>query len=143
LGVDEVRAELLPEEKQVAVAELVRREGRVAMVGDGVNDAPALATATVGVAMGAAGTDVALETADVVLMADDLGKLAYAIDLSRRTRRIILQNLTFALLVIVALVIATFAGLMTLPIGVFGHEGSTVLVILNSLRLLLARDEGR
>jgi Cd2+/Zn2+-exporting ATPase len=140
LGVDEVRADLLPQEKQQVVAELVRREGRVAMVGDGVNDAPALATATIGVAMGAAGTDVALETADIVLMADDLNKLAYAIDLSRRTRRIIIQNLSFALLVIVCLIIATFFGVMTLPFGVLGHEGSTVLVVLNGLRLLLQRD---
>jgi Cd2+/Zn2+-exporting ATPase len=140
LGIDEVRAELLPQEKQQAVAELVRREGQVAMVGDGVNDAPALATATVGVAMGAAGTDVALETADVVLMADDLDKLAYVIELSRRTRRVVIQNLTFALAVIVLLVLSTFSGVMTLPVGVFGHEGSTVLVLLNSLRLLLLRD---
>ena len=141
LGIDEVQAELLPQEKQQVVAELVRREGQVAMVGDGVNDAPALATATVGVAMGAAGTDVALETADVVLMADDLDKLAYVIELSRRTRRVVIQNLTFALAVIVLLVLSTFGGIMTLPVGVFGHEGSTVLVLLNSLRLLLLRDQ--
>jgi Cd2+/Zn2+-exporting ATPase len=142
LAIDEVRADLLPHEKQQVVADLVRQAGQVAMVGDGVNDAPALATATVGVAMGAAGTDVALETADVVLMADDLGKLAYAIELSRRARTIVLQNLAFALLVIVVLLLSTFGGVMTLPIGVFGHEGSTVLVLLNSLRLLLVRDRG-
>jgi Cd2+/Zn2+-exporting ATPase len=140
LGVDEVRAELLPEEKAAVVAELARTEGRVAMVGDGVNDAPALATASIGVAMGAAGTDVALETADVVLMGDDLSKLAFAIGLSRRARRIIIQNLSFALLVIVVLIAATLAGRMTLPLGVLGHEGSTVLVVLNGLRLLLERE---
>jgi Cd2+/Zn2+-exporting ATPase len=142
LAIDEVRADLLPHEKQQVIADLVRQEGQVAMIGDGVNDAPALATATVGVAMGAAGTDVALETADVVLMADDLGKLAYAIELSRRARTVVLQNLAFALLVIVVLLLSTFGGVMTLPIGVFGHEGSTVLVLLNSLRLLLVRDRG-
>jgi Cd2+/Zn2+-exporting ATPase len=142
LGVTEVRADLLPQEKQQVVADLVRQEGQVAMVGDGVNDAPALATASIGVAMGAAGTDVALETADVVLMSDDLGKLAYAIDLSRRARVVVVQNLAFSLLVIVLLMLATFGGIMTLPFGVLGHEGSTVLVVLNSLRLLALRDRG-
>ena len=138
-GIDEVRAGLLPEEKVAVVKELLARHGAVAMVGDGVNDAPALATATIGVAMGAAGSDVALETADVVLMADDLTKLPYAVELSRRARRVIRQNLTFALGVITVLVGFAFFGAVPLPIGVVGHEGSTIVVVSNGLRLLRGR----
>lgn len=136
LGIDEVRSELLPEQKADAVSELLNRHQTVAVVGDGVNDAPALATATIGIAMGGAKNDVVLETADVVLMGDDLSRLPFAIRLSQRTRRIILQNLTFALLVIAALLIGTFAGEIPLTLGVIGHEGSTLLVVMNSLRLL-------
>jgi Zn2+/Cd2+-exporting ATPase len=135
LGI-EYRAELLPEDKVAAVREIQERHGGVIMVGDGVNDAPAMATATVGIAMGAAGTDVALETADVVLMADDLSKVAYAIDLSRRSRTVVQQNLAVAIGVISLLVVATFGGVLPLPVGVLGHEGSTVAVVLNGLRLL-------
>ncbi|HEX9796472.1 MAG TPA: heavy metal translocating P-type ATPase [Anaerolineales bacterium] len=135
-GVDEVRAELMPEQKVDAIEELLAEHGQVAMVGDGVNDAPAMARATIGIAMGAGGTDVAMETADVVLMASDLNKLPTAIKLSRRSMRVVRQNLAFSLMVIGALIISTFFNLIRLPLGVVGHEGSTVIVVLNGLRLL-------
>jgi Cd2+/Zn2+-exporting ATPase len=139
LDIRHVEARLLPEAK-VAVIRRLRERGRtVAMVGDGVNDAPALATSHVGVAMGRSGTDAALETADVVLMHDDLRRLVYAMALARRARAVVLQNLTFATLVIVGLVTAALFGGLRLALGVVGHETSTVIVVLNGLRLLRYR----
>ncbi|HEY3281651.1 MAG TPA: cation-translocating P-type ATPase [Armatimonadota bacterium] len=136
LGLDEVRHGLLPEQKVDAVRELTARYGRVAMVGDGVNDAPALAAATVGVAMGAAGTDTALETADIALMGDDLAQLPEAFSLSRKALRVVRQNVVFALLVVALLVGTTLIRGLRLSLGVAGHEGSALLVILNGMRLL-------
>jgi Cd2+/Zn2+-exporting ATPase len=136
VGVDECAASLLPEQKIEQVQRLLGSWKRVAMVGDGVNDAPALATATVGIAMGASGTDVALEAADVALMADDLTRLPFAVGLSRAARRIIAQNVTISLGVVALLVPLAALGVAPLGVAVVLHEGSTVLVALNALRLL-------
>lgn len=139
-GVTDVRAELMPENKLTIIQELLKTYGSVAMVGDGVNDAPALASATVGIAMGAAGTAVALETADIALMADDLGKLPFAVGLSRASRAIIRQNLVISLGVIGLLIFTSVLGLVQLSGAVILHEGSTIVVVLNALRLLNYKD---
>jgi Cd2+/Zn2+-exporting ATPase len=135
VGADDVRAGLMPNEKVVELQRLMNAGHLLAMVGDGVNDAPALATAHIGIAMGAAGTDVALEVADVVLIRDDLRVLSFAVWLSRLARRRVQQNLVFAFGVIGLLVLSSFFGL-PLWMGVVGHEGSTLLVVSNGLRLL-------
>ncbi|MEK4172365.1 MULTISPECIES: heavy metal translocating P-type ATPase [unclassified Lysinibacillus] len=134
-GVTEYVAECLPETKVTEMKRLLTQHQFVGMVGDGINDAPALATATTGIAMGE-GTDVALETADVVLMKNDLSKIAYAVRLSRKMQRIVKQNIFFSIGVIVLLIASNFLQVVDLPLGVIGHEGSTILVILNGLRML-------
>jgi len=143
LGVDEIRAELLPEDKINEVRRLLGEWQSVAMVGDGVNDAPALAVATVGVAMGASGTDVALEAADVALMADDLAKLPFAVGLSRRARSIVKQNVLISMAVVAMLIPFAAAGVVPLSLAVVLHEGSTVVVAFNALRLLRYREDPR
>ncbi|MDZ8136752.1 MAG: heavy metal translocating P-type ATPase [Nostoc sp. DedQUE04] len=136
VGIDRVYAQLLPEDKLNIIRRLQQQYQTVAMVGDGINDAPALAQASVGIAMGVSGSDVALETADIVLMADRLEKIAVAIDLGRRSQAIVKQNIVVALSFIMLLLVGNFLGNINLPIGVIGHEGSTVLVTLSGLRLL-------
>ena len=136
IGVDWIYADLQPEAKVAHIKELRERYGHVVMVGDGVNDAPALATATVGIGMGMNGSGTALEVADVVLMNDNIEEIASTIKLARRAQRVIKQNMVFSISIILILIISNFIGDIALPLGVIGHEGSTILVILNGLRLL-------
>ena len=135
VGIDEVRADLSPEDKSRIIGELVASDGHVGMVGDGVNDAPALAAASVGITMGTAGSDVALETADVALMADDLSKLTEALRIGRRTRAIVRQNIVLSLIILAVLVPGALIGRFSLPVAVLAHELSELFVIANGLRL--------
>jgi Zn2+/Cd2+-exporting ATPase len=140
-GLTNVRADLMPEDKVTVIQALNTQYGQTAMVGDGVNDAPALSHATVGIAMGGAGTDVALETADVALMGDDLARLPFAVGLGRATRAIIIQNLGIALGVIGLLIVASLTGVVSIGLAILFHEGSTIVVVLNALRLLGYQDK--
>lgn len=142
IGITDFRAELLPQDKAAAVRELQHQGRTVLVVGDGVNDAPALATAHAGVAMGRKGSDLALDTADAVLVGDDLSALANVIRLSQRAHRIVVANLAIAAAFIVTLVIWDLAATLPLPLGVAGHESSTVIVALNGMRLLSQRSWG-
>jgi Zn2+/Cd2+-exporting ATPase len=135
LGVDEIQADLKPEDKVQAIKNLKDRYGAVAMVGDGINDAPALATATLGIAMGTVGTDAALEAADVALMGDDLTKVSYAINLGRTAKRISAQNIIFSLLVLAVLIPSALIGIMGVALAVFFHEASELLAVANGLRV--------
>lgn len=141
VGIDEVRGGVMPEEKVVAIQELLEKHKKVAMVGDGVNDAPAMVQATVGVAMGAAGSEIALETAEVALMSDKIERLPFLIGLSRASKRIIRQNIWISMGMVAFLVPAALFGIAKIGPAVILHEGSTLVVVLNALRLLTFKDK--
>ncbi len=135
LGVDEIYANCLPAEKTKLIQQLKEKYGTIGMVGDGINDAPALANASIGIAMGG-GTDIAIDVADVVLMKNELNMLSYSYDLSKKLKKVTIQNMIFSISIIILLILSNLFQYITLPLGVIGHEGSTILVILNGLRLL-------
>lgn len=135
LGIDDVQADLKPEGKIEAVRKLEQKYGKVIMVGDGINDAPALTEASVGMVMGTAGTDAALEAADVALMGDDLAKVPYALELGKKARAVSLQNITFSLILLLVLIPSALIGIMTIALAVFIHEGAELLAVANGLRL--------
>ena len=138
-GVDEFQAELLPEDKVIVIESLIKKYKNVAMVGDGVNDAPAMAVSSIGIAMGAVGSDAAIETADIALMSDDLTKLPWLIHHSRRVLSVIKQNIWFALGLKALFLVLALAGLATLWMAIAADMGASLLVILNSLRLLQSK----